>query len=212
MTGVSLSKILSLENARWAIQEFCRTKVMQPVWTLAYCHSLSQETKDDIKAIVKLFEQENPSVEQIKSLHQRLSMNHVEINLAVTKKSNYDNGFKQFVASIEEVDIKDEWWDELLSYVDTMQSEVAFRKESDVRQMVVKYYIRKKDSLAPKPTPAPTPTPVSTQVPEVKEDVVEKAKAAIKSANMPNMFWQQMLLELIDDYPAAAEYLTKYLS
>ena len=93
-----------------------------------------------------------------------------------------------------------------------MQSEVAFRKESDVRQMVVKYYIRKKDSLTPKPIPTPTPTPVPTQVPEVKEDVVEKAKAAIKSANMPNMFWQQMLLELIDDYPAAAEYLTKYLS
>ena len=46
----------------------------------------------------------------------------------------------------------------------------------------------------------------------MKEDVVEKAKAAIKSANMPNMFWQQMLLELIDDYPATAEYLTKYLS
>ena len=210
MTGVSLSKILSLENARWAIQEFCRTKVMQPVWTLAYCHSLSQETKDDIKAIVKLFEQENPSVEQIKSLHQKLSMNHVEINLAVTKKSNYDNGFKQFVASIEEVDIKDEWWDDLLSYIDTMQSEVAFRKESDVRQMVVKYYIRKKDSLTPKPTPAPAPVP-TTQV-QVKEDVVEKAKTAIKSANMPNMFWQQMLLELIDDYPAVAEYLTKYLS
>lgn len=183
---------------------------MQPVWTLAYCHSLSQETKDDIKAIVKLFEQENPSVEQIKSLHQKLSMNHVEINLAVTKKSNYDNGFKQFVASIEEVDIKDEWWDDLLSYIDTMQSEVAFRKESDVRQMVVKYYIRKKDSLTPKPTPAPAPVP-TTQV-QVKEDVVEKAKTAIKSANMPNMFWQQMLLELIDDYPAVAEYLTKYLS
>lgn len=210
MTGVSLSKILSLENARWAIQEFCRTKVMQPVWTLAYCHSLSQETKDDIKAIVKLFEQENPSVEQIKSLHQKLSMNHVEINLAVTKKSNYDNGFKQFVASIEEVDIKDEWWDDLLSYIDTMQSEVAFRKESDVRQMVVKYYIRKKDSLTPKPTPAHAPVP-TTQV-QVKEDVVEKAKTAIKLANMPNMFWQQMLLELIDDYPAVAEYLTKYLS
>ena len=210
MNGVSLSKILSLENARWAIQEFCRTKVMQPVWTLAYCHSLSQETKDDIKAIVKLFEQENPTVEQIKSLHQKISMNHVEINLAVTKKSNYDNGFKQFVASIEEVDIKDEWWDDLLSYIDTMQSEVAFRKKSDVRQMVVKYYIRKKDSLTPKPTPAPAPVP-TTQV-QVKEDVVEKAKTAIKSANMPNMFWQQMLLELIDDYPAVAEYLTKYLS
>lgn len=211
MTSVSLSKILSLENARWAIQEFCRTKVMQPVWTLTYCPSLSQETKEDIRAIVKLFEQENPSVEQIKSLHQRLAVNRVEINLAVTKKSNYDNGFESFVKSIDEVDIKEEWWYELLSDVDTMQSEVAFRKESDVRQVVVRFYIRKKDSLTPTPTPTPSPQPTTTQV-QVKEDVVEKAKAAIKSANMPNMFWQQMLLELIDDYPEAAEYLTKYLS
>lgn len=46
----------------------------------------------------------------------------------------------------------------------------------------------------------------------ISEDIITKAKDNVKNMNMPNMMWQQMLLELINEHPEVAEYITKYLS
>ena len=51
------------------------------------------------------------------------------------------------------------------------------------------------------PTPAPQPSS--------SEDEVAEAKNKIKSMNMPNLFWQKIALELIEQYPEVAEYFNR---
>ena len=126
--------------------------------------------------------------------------------------SNYENGFKNFVDTIEEAEIKSEWWDEMMKELDTMPSEIAFRRMEDVRQRIVAFSIRKNKVIAAA-NETTVETPVSpTPKASVEPSLVDKAKSSVKKANMPNMFWQQMLLELIDEHPVVSEYLSKYLS
>ena len=129
------------------------------------------------------------------------------------------------------VKIQKEWWDELIEEISHLQSEVAFRKESDVRECVYTFYNTKRDEQNPTPTPksnAPTPssttptqvtaTPSSTPTTSnpVKKPVdpesVKKAKNLVKEANMPGVLWQKVVLDIIDNNPEVAEFISKYLS
>ena len=96
-----------------------------------------------------------------------------------------------------------------------LPSEVAFRKEADVRQKIVEFYINKIKPTTPatpttpstsgSPNVPPTPTPQ----PPSSEDEIAEAKSKIKSMNMPNVFWQKIALELIEQYPEVAEYFNR---
>lgn len=210
--GVNVNEIRSLENVKWAIQEYCKVKSMYPLWTLTYCTGISDQSSSDISEIIKLFATENPSVEKIKELYRRINLNKIELNIIVTKASNYENGFKNFVETIEEAEIKSEWWDEMMKELDTMPSEIAFRRMEDVRQRIVAFSIRKNKVVPATSEASIESTTTSTPQVTVEPSLVDKAKASVKKANMPNMFWQQMLLELIDEHPVVSEYLSKYLS
>ena len=234
---VNINEIKSLHNARWGVQEFCKKVAKQPLWSLLYCDKVSQNEnyKKTIKSIISLFEQESPKLERIKELSNLLESLKMELPAILKNADNYTQGFMKFVEKIEaedDVNIKKEWWNELLDEMTVLPEEVAFRKESDVENLILKFYHRKTK---------PVDTPVSqssgaragesssnsqsgaqsansgssssvVESTPVSEDIITKAKDNVKNMNMPNLMWQQMLLELINEHPEVAEYITKYLS
>ena len=204
--GINVKEIKSLENAKWAVQEYCKTKTMQPLWTLLHVPSIPKDQKDAIKDLIYTFEQENPSVEKIKSVYKKLKLDNVPLNIILTNMANYQTGFRAFVNSIEEAPIKPEWWNEMLEAIDTLPSEIAFRKESDVRQKIVAFYIKKttKPPVVPTPGPGPDTHPLPPAAPPSSR--LSEAKDKIKSINMPNMFWQKLALDLLNDHPELADY------
>lgn len=205
--GINVKEIKSLENAKWAVQEYCKTKTMQPLWTLLHVPSIPQDQKDAIKDLIYIFEQENPSVDKIKAVYKKLKLDNVPLNIILTNMANYQTGFRAFVNGIEEAPIKPEWWNEMPEAIDTLPSEIAFRKEADVRQKIVAFYIKKTTKSAVIPSgPDPKPTsPPTTPVPPASSRMSE-AKDKIKSINMPNMFWQKLALDLLNDHPELADY------
>lgn len=208
MEGVKASEIKSLANVKWYVQEFCKRKAKYPLWTLKFLPSISNNIKEIIEGIISLFETENPSIEKIKSIYKSISLNKMDLNLTLTSENNYNKGFIAFVESIEEAPIKKEWWNDMLAKVNELPSEIAFRKETDVRQTIVKFYIEKM-TPNPQPNPHPGPQPNPQPNPQKAVDTVLEAKNKVKSLNMPNMLWQKIALELIDTYPEIAEYFKR---
>lgn len=205
--GINVQEIKSLENAKWAVQEYCKTKIMQPLWTLLHVPTIPHEQKDAIKDLIYIFEQENPSVDKIKSVYKKLKLDNVPLNIILTNMASYQTGFRAFVNSIEEAPIKPEWWNEMLEAIDTLPSEIAFRKEADVRQKIVAFYIKKttKPPVVPPTTgPGPDTPPLPLVTPPSSR--MSEAKDKIKSINMPNMFWQKLALDLLNDHPELADF------
>ena len=152
--GINVKEIKSLDNAKWAVQEFCKIKSMQPLWTLLHVPNISHELKDAINDLIYIFEQENPSVDKIKAVYKKLKLDNVPLNIILTDMNNYQIGFRAFVNGIEEAPIRPEWWDEMLDTINTLQSEIAFRQETTVRQKIVAFYIKK---TAPQSSANPVP-------------------------------------------------------
>ena len=121
-----------------------------------------------------------------------------------------------------------EWWNELVEEISHLQSEVAFRKESDVRECVYAFYNTKRDEQNPSPTPKPTnpsippvaptppppaiPTPTNSVKKTISPESIKKAKNLVKEANMPGVLWQKVVLDIIDNNPEVAEFISNYLS
>lgn len=206
VSGINVKEIKSLGNAKWAVQEFCKLKSRQPLWTLLHVPSIPQDQKEAIKDLIYIFEQESPSVDKIKAVYKKLKLDNVPLNIILTDMAYYQTGFRAFVNSIEEVKIEPEWWDEMLEAIDTLQSEIAFRSEAAVRQKIVAFAVNKlKQQMQPSedndPIPVTTPKPKPTPPSRMAE-----AKEKIKSINMPNMFWQKLALDLLNDHPELSDY------
>lgn len=204
--GINVKEIKSLDNAKWAVQEFCKIKSMQPLWTLLHVPNISHELKDAINDLIYIFEQENPSVDKIKAVYKKLKLDNVPLNIILTDMNNYQIGFRAFVNGIEEAPIRPEWWDEMLDTINTLQSEIAFRQETTVRQKIVAFYIKK---TAPQSSANPVPPVVVNTTASTTQNNISKiseAKNKIKSINMPNMFWQKLALDLLDEHPELADY------
>lgn len=234
---VNINEIKSLHNARWGVQEFCKKVAKQPLWSLLYCDKVSQNEnyKKTIKSIISLFEQESPKLERIKELSNLLESLKMELPPILKNADNYAQGFMKFVEKIEtedDINIKKEWWNELLDEMTVLPEEVAFRKESDVENLILKFYHRKTKPVETTSTQDTSSGTTSVNGGSqsgaqtssngssssagspalISEDIITKAKDNVKNMNMPNMMWQQMLLELINEHPEVAEYITKYLS
>lgn len=204
----NIKEIKSLDNAKWAVQEFCKIVVKQPLWTLLHLDNgtVSEDQKEAIRDLIAVFSTESVSIDKIKATYKKLNADHVALNIIFTNTANYQNGFKAFVKSIEEAPIKSEWWYEMLEAINTLQSEIAFRQESQVRQKIVAFYIKK---TTPAPSPVPTPQPSSNPQPTptpTHPDKVKVAKDKIKSMNMPNMMWQRLALDLLNERPDLADF------
>ncbi len=226
-----IPEVKSLSNVRWGINEFCMQKSKYPLWVLTYCDNINENRSAIIKLLIEVLEaDQNPDIAKIKNLYRLVNGEKMDIAQLVSNPNNYENGFLNFINSMKTVKIQREWWNELVEEISHLQSEVAFRKESDVRECVYAFYNTKRDEQNPvqpaKPTAPGTPGGSAPSYPgdapvipapepvkkPVNQDTVKKAKNLVKEANMPGVLWQKVVLDIIEANPEVAEFVTKYLS
>ncbi len=225
-----IPEVKSLSNLRWGVNEFCMQKSRYPLWVLTYCDNINEKRSEIIKLLIEVLEaDQNPDIAKIKNLYRLINSEKIDIAQLVSNPQNYENGFMNFIASIKTVKIQKEWWNELIEEISHLQSEVAFRKETDVRECVYSFYNMKRDQLNPpvalvqpkpthgtpdstQPTIVPSYPPTQPEKKEVSPELVHKAKNLVKQANMPGVLWQKVLIDIIDGNPEIAEFVTKYLS
>lgn len=222
----------SLANVRWGINEFCKQKTKYPLWVLTYCDNVNDKRSEIIKRLIEVLDaDQNPDITKIKELYRLVNSEKIDIAQLASNPQNYENGFLNFVKSLKNVKIQSEWWNELLEEISHLQSEIAYRKETDVRECVLNFYIMKQNQKNPVPVHAqPSAASSSSQaanaatnIPDEVQtlpaqpkspnpDIVKKAKSLVKEANMPSILWQKVVLDIIEDNPEIAEYISNYLS
>lgn len=219
--GVSMSDLKSLTYAKWCITEFCKQVARYPLWSLLYCDKIKEKEncKKAISDLISLFNQDSYSLPKIKELLKEIKNDQIDLYVLLTNNQNYKNGFNNFIHSIEEVELKDEWLEELEEDLSHMQSEIAFRREEDVKSRVMSFYINKIKTPAQPVYPPVDPfdpnqpvvpvTPV--YVPAPAQDQIRKAKNLVKEQTMPSMMWQKVVLDMIESHPEVSQFVIDYL-
>lgn len=212
--GVSMSDLKSLNYAKWSITEFCKQVAKYPLWSLLYCSKIKEKKScaNAIKDLINLFNQDSYSLDKIKSLYGEIKNDQVDLFKILAKPNNYKEGFNTFINSIKDVDLQPEWWDELEEELSHLQSEIAFRREEDVRSCVMSFYINKikKPEPSVQTTGVAEPTSISMPIPP-KTDDIKKAKILVREQTMPSMMWQKVVLDLIEEHPEVSQFLISYL-
>ena len=221
--GVNMADLKSLRYANWAITEFCKQIAKYPLWSLLYCSAIKEkpECEKALNDLIYLFSQDSYTLQKIKELYNEIKGEQIDLYKLLAKQSNYREGFVNFINSINNVDVKEEWWDELEEELSHLQSEIAFRKREDVKDCVNAFYIQKiKEGNKPsevKPQildEVSVPNMVSepyAMVMTTAPDTIKQAKNCVKSQTMPSMMWQKVVLDLIEEHPEVSEFLIKYL-
>ena len=199
--GVNMADLKSLRYANWAITEFCKQIAKYPLWSLLYCSAIKEkpECEKALNDLIYLFSQDSYTLQKIKELYNEIKGEQIDLYKLLAKQSNYREGFINFINSINNVDIKEEWWDELEEELSHLQSEIAFRKREDVKDCVNAFYIQKiKEESRPsevKPqisngitVPDMVAEP-SVNVVKAAPDTIKQAKNCVKSQTMPSMMW-----------------------
>lgn len=212
--GVSMSDLKSLNYAKWSITEFCKQNAKYPLWSLLYCEKIKEKEAcaKAIKDLINLFNQDSYSLDKIKSLYAEIIDDQVDLYKLLTKSDNYKEGFTNFINEIKDVELQPEWWDELEEELSHLQSEIAFRREEDVKNCVMSFYINKIKKPETKPVQsgfvsdsgnsATTPT---------TPDNIKKAKTLVREQTMPSMMWQKVVLDLIEEHPEVSKFIITYL-
>lgn len=221
--GVNMADLKSLRYANWAITEFCKQIAKYPLWSLLYCSAIKEkpECEKALNDLIYLFSQDSYTLQKIKELYNEIKGEQIDLYKLLAKQSNYREGFVNFINSINNVDIKEEWWDELEEELSHLQSEIAFRKREDVKDCVNAFYIQKiKEESRPSDVKPQIPNGItvpdmvaepSVTVVKAAPDTIKLAKNCVKSQTMPSMMWQKVVLDLIEEHPEVSEFLIKYL-
>ena len=217
--GVNMLDMRSLRYANWAITEFCKQVAKYPLWSLLYCSAIKENPGHEkvLNDLIYLFSQDSYTLAKIKELYNEIKGEQIDLYKLVSKESNYHEGFVNFIDSINDVDIKEDWWPELEEELSHLQSEIAFRKREDVKDCVNSFYIRKIKELnrpvCEQTVPYSMPDYVSEPpvVMTAAPDTIKQAKNCVKSQTMPSMMWQKVVLDLIEEHPEVSEFLIKYL-
>ena len=215
--GVSMSDLKSLTYAKWCITEFCKQIAKYPLWSLLYCEEIKSKPncKKAISDLINLFNQDSYQLPKIKELLHEIKNDQIDLYKLLTKPAYYREGFVNFINSIKEVELNPEWWDELEDELSHLQSEIAFRREEDVKSCVMSFYINK----IKKPTPPPPVDPVDPDpsnpdtpvTPQPAPDEIKQAKNLVKESNMPTSMWKMFVLEIIEEHPEISNFITNYL-
>lgn len=220
--GVSMADLKSLTYAKWSITEFCKQVAQYPLWSLLYCESVQERPhcRQCVEDLIDLFKQDSFALPKVKALLKEMREGQIDLYKLVTKPINYQEGFWKFIAGIDDVEIKDEWHAELEEELSHMQSEIAFRREEDVRSRVLSFYINKikattqpggNGGYAPAPdNPGKVADPLQ-QKSAIDPDSVRKAKAIVREQTMPSLLWQKVVLDLIEEHPEVSAFVISYL-
>ena len=162
--------------------------------------------------MINLFNQDSYSLDKIKLLYGEIKNEQVDLFKLLAKSDNYKEGFTNFINDIKEVELQPEWWDELEEELSHLQSEIAFRREEDVRSCVMSFYINKIRKPEPVVLPTGVSEPATMPVPvPPKTDDIKKAKTLVREQTMPSMMWQKVVLDLIEEHPEVSQFLISYL-
>ena len=217
--GVSMSDLKSLTYAKWSITEFCKQIAKYPLWSLLYCKKIEENDncKKAISDLISLFNQDSYKLAKIKELLREIKADQIDLYKLLTNSENYREGFVNFINTIENVELKPEWWDELEEELSHLQSEIAFRREEDVKSCVMSFYIDKIKVPTPPLVTPPATMPGGEDISVVSpmsipaEDEIRKARNLVKEQNMPSMMWKQFVLEIIDEHPEISQFISTYL-
>jgi len=210
--GVSVSDLKSLNYAKWSITEFCKQKAMFPLWSLLYCSKTQESCAKAITDLIGLFNQDSYSLDKIKTVYAEIRDDQVDLYKLLTNPANYEEGFNNFINNIKDVELQPEWRVELDEELNHLQSEVAFRREEDVKSCVMSFYINK--IKKPEPVIQPVIAADDGSVPKPiipKTDDIKKAKTLVREQTMPSMMWQKVVLDLIEEHPEVSQFLISYL-
>ena len=215
--GVSMSDLKSLNYAKWCITEFCKQIAQYPLWSLLYCEEIKSKPncKKAISDLINLFKQDSYQLAKIKELLHEIKNDQIDLYKLLTKAAYYREGFINYIGTVKE--IKPEWWDELEEELSHLQSEIAFRREEDVKSCVLNFYISKIEEHAKKPD-SYEPNEDDLSLPVVAEpktitsiDKIKKAKDLVKGQTMPSMMWQKVVLDMIESHPEISSFIIDYL-
>lgn len=213
-----MTDLKSLAYAKWSITEFCKQIAKYPLWSLLYCEAINSNPncKKAVNDLISLFNQDSYQLPKIKELLREINADQIDLYRILTKSSNYHEGFMNFINGIKEVELKPEWWNELEEELSHLQSEIAFRREEDVKSCVMSFYINKiKPVTSVKPVdpvdPVDPDNPVSPIAPQPAPDDIKRAKNLVKEQTMPSMMWQKVVLDMIESHPEISKFLIDYL-
>lgn len=225
VNGVSMTDLKSLTYAKWSIGEFCKQVAKYPLWSLLYCSKIEgqQACKKSIEDLINLFNAEAYALPKVKELFKEMKPEQIPLYRLLTNTENYKEGFMNFIHQIKDVELKEDWLDELEEELSHLQSEVAFRKEVDVEKCVQGFYIRKLKPQASSAQQSQTDHQsegfqdgesaytVSPHIPQPSEYEKRKARLLVLSQTMPSMMWQKVVIDLLDEHPEVSQFLIKYL-
>ena len=219
--GVNLADLKSLTYAKWCITEFCKQIAKYPLWSLLYCNAINESCRGAIEELINIFNQESYTLDKIKTLYRKVKENQLDLYKLLANTSNYEEGFNKFISDIKEVDIKAEWWQELEEELSYLPSEIAFRREDDVKNCVLAFYIKKMkvsqqdDSTnqndSSNKNNEQENTSGTTAVKTISHEGIKEAKSLVREKNMPNVMWQKIMIDLLDEHPEVADFLISYL-
>ena len=134
------SDISSLKDARWAITHEYAKEKGYPVWSLKYCSS--EYNTDDMRTlidnVIKVVSDpesmKNPALlSETISGYDKLKLEWGNL-MVENKGTNYQDGFDNFMKSIDIVNVQDEELDEAFTYLKQhLEGEVGLWKEDEVK-------------------------------------------------------------------------------
>ena len=134
------SDISSLKDARWAITHEYTKEKGYPVWSLKYCSS--EYNTDDMRTlidnVIKVVSDpesmKNPTLlSETISGYDKLKLEWGNL-MVENKGANYQDGFDNFMKSIDIVNVQDEELDEAFTYLKQhLEGEVGLWKEDEVK-------------------------------------------------------------------------------
>ena len=225
--GVKEADIKSLSMAKWAIQEYCKVSVKRPLWAARYCKAISSY-KPLLDELIDILDQDTAPLDKVKKIVPKLEHNKEDLLDILSDVHSYEEGFDAFLDGIKNIDIKQEWREELMKEIAYgLPSEIAFWKESDVQIQVMQYYLSKTqpahnegkpDKNIPTDNTANSTTNVTdhststrntTPTTPENPDAKRQAKNKIRNMERSNVQWQMMMLELLNSHPEIADYINK---
>lgn len=114
------SDVSSLTDARWAMTNEYATKVGYPLWSLKYVPDCSEENKQLIDGIIKVIsDSESVKNPALMTMVAEGLKNNIDLgNLLLESANNFEKGFKNYVMSLDYIDLMEDEFAEAKTFLD----------------------------------------------------------------------------------------------
>lgn len=155
------SDISSLTDARWAMAHEYSDQVEYPLWSLKYVQDCPKEVAELIDGVVKVIsDTESIKNPQLLSKVANGLANNIDLGNLLTNAYNFEKGFKNYVTSIEIVNLQNNEFEEARRYLKGhLESTIGLWTEERVRDTLKDWRLSQREIVhEPQPIYPPTPT------------------------------------------------------